>query len=81
MTYIESKIFCDNVVHDLVCWKRRVDDVIDVLKRKTDLNAMLCKLNNIHPITQFIYECETNDFIHIMALKVIRRFNYLQTRT
>ena len=39
------------------------------------------KLDNEYPNVQFTYECETNDFIHFMDVKVVWKFDYLQTRT
>ena len=81
MTYIENKIFNDNIIPELICWKRYVDDVFAVLKSKPDLNAVICKLNNLHPNIQFTYEGESSNVIHFMDVKVIRKFNGLQTCT
>ena len=56
-------------------WYRYVDDCLIVTHRDTDIEAVLCRMNNIHNKIQFTVESENNGSLPFLDAVIIRTEN------
>ena len=61
------------VVGPRVVWLRYVDDILVVVPRRTDLPALLTRLNAVHPSIQFTVEEEQNERLPFLDTVVTRQ--------